>query len=273
MSEETVQQDQTDRVSIKSPVEELKNPADFSKWKYVLGMHFGSMKSMDDIFDKEVTITTNEETGKVVVIETDSGHNVHAKKLKGYLRAEKAMKGTVVKSLGRKYAIQLINIERFQDMWEKVEEIVLGEQTTMLVRLTEKLYGLKWRGNLNDLLEYFLGIVQEYKNLRGRLSETELANLLLRVLPQEYSNFLAVLRQEAVKENNGLFKLEEVIQSLRISATEITGSKRRRDPNPRTPKKEGGNKRGYSGTSTKKNRFSHIKCRNCGKYGHFADHC
>ena len=47
----------------------------------------------------------------------------------------------------------------------KVEEVVLGEQTTLLVKLTEKLYGLKWLGSLTDLLEYFSGIVQECRNL------------------------------------------------------------------------------------------------------------
>ena len=87
-----------------------------------------------------------------------------------------------------------MNIERFQEMWEKVEVIVLGEQTTFLVELTEKHYGFKWLGSLTDLPEYFLGIVQEYRNLAGKLSDTELASLLLRVLPQRFSNFCAVLR-------------------------------------------------------------------------------
>ena len=87
-----------DKVSIKSPMKQLTNPSDFTKGKYVLGMHFGSMKSMDEVFEKDVTIIYDEEERKVKVVDSETGDRVHPKKVKPYLRAEKAMKGTIIKS-------------------------------------------------------------------------------------------------------------------------------------------------------------------------------
>ena len=77
------------------------------------------------------------------------------------------MKGVLMKSLDWQYAVQLMNIEQFTEQWTRVEEIVLGEQTTNKVRLTEEIYSLKWHGNLEDLLERFLSTVQEYKSVGG----------------------------------------------------------------------------------------------------------
>ena len=81
-----------DRVWIKSPVEELTNPSDFTKWKYVLGMHFGSMKSMDEVFEKDVTIIYDEEERKVKVVDSETGDSVHPRKIKPYL-SRKSIEG------------------------------------------------------------------------------------------------------------------------------------------------------------------------------------
>ena len=78
--------------------------------------------------------------------------------------------------------------------------MVLDEQTTLLVSLTVKLYGIKWSGKLNDLLEYLSGTAQECKNQVIKPSETELTNLLLRAQPKGFVIFSALLPRVAVKD-------------------------------------------------------------------------
>ena len=190
------------------------------------------------------------------------------------------MKGVLVKSVHRRYAVQLVNLERFVQQWQKVEEIILGEKTTRLDQLTEKLHSMRWRGQLGQLLDHFNGLVQEYRQLGGELSETELCNALLRTLPSNYSQFVAVLRREERLHQEGRFEVEELLSSLRAAQVDMRERSK--------PKGTNQNRRGGFGKRSEqrvalalpkerrtrtKQRQPGGKCFVCGKEGHFARNC
>ena len=76
------------------------------------------------------------------------------------------------------------------------------------------------------MMEYFSGLMPQYGTLNGRLVDTELGNMLLRNLPPHYNVYKAVLRREAIKENDGKFKLGNLIVEVKISDVEAFSGRR-----------------------------------------------
>ena len=77
------------------------------------------------------------------------------------------------------------------------------------------------------MIEYFSGLVPQYGTLNGRLSDTELGNMLLKNSPPHYNTYKTVVRREAIKENDGKFELENLIVDGKISDAEAFTSGRR----------------------------------------------
>ena len=91
-------------------------------------MDFQSQQMCKDLFDKKVVITAREKVVDAL------GTKLEAKKEEAYIRVEAAMKALLIKSLDRKFSLQLLNLERFVEQWAALEDNVLGEKTTYWVR-------------------------------------------------------------------------------------------------------------------------------------------
>ena len=126
------------------------------------------------------------------------------------------MKALLVKSLHRKFALQIIFLTKFQEMWTKLEEVILGEKSTRLVQVTSKIRRVQWRGDLTTFLGYYEGLVQVYRLFGGKLSDTELVNVLLDALPSLYDPYTMILRKDAAEKSNSEFDLDELMKVQKI---------------------------------------------------------
>lgn len=104
---------------------------------------------------------------------------------KKYLNVESKMKALLIKSVKSKIGKQLVGFERFTDQWSMLDEIINGEKGTRLMILNQKLQSVKWTKSLKKTLDYFLGLVQEYRSLDGNLTDTEITQYLFNVLPKD----------------------------------------------------------------------------------------
>ena len=199
-----------------------------------------------------------------------------------------AMKALLIKSLDKKFALPLINTKRFVDQWVQLRTIIMGENTTRLVIITEKIRNVRYRGNLTKMLQYFQGLIQEYKMLNGTLSDTELANILLQALPPKYATYKLILRKESIEKNDGKFNLAEVIKLLSISEVEIRNE--RNDKHKKYSKDKFERKNRYHKFNEEKNKkpfkknskegfvkkekdLSLVRCYKCQEFGHYANKC
>ena len=192
----------------------LEKESDYTTWRYVMEMNYTTNAKSKNLFK----IGTRDRVTDHLNVQL-SQHDTEE-----FLRLEAAMKGLLVKSLAQKFAVQVVGLDRFVDQWERVENICVGEKTTRLVLITQKLRNMKWKGSLTQLLTFFNGLVEEYKMLSGNLSETELTNILLDVLPDKYANFKLLLRKESLV-NNGTFELKNVLKLLRLTELDLSGKR------------------------------------------------
>ena len=268
----------------------LKNESGFATWKYLMEKNYRSHALSREVFDKQIVITDR----KVVDV---VGAAVSTEKEAQYRRVEASMQALLVKSLDKKFALQLLNLQRFVEQWATLEEAVRGEKTTRLVVLTTQLRGLKWRGSVQQLLTHFNGLVQEYQQLGGKLAETELTNLLLDALPEQYATYKLILRKESVEENGSEFNLAKVMKLLRLSTVEFAqkssgtkdqkhgsntnsthrnrtrpgGFNRNRSTNHPNRKPTGFKPNGKQPTNS--NKPGEVVCYECGQSGHYARKC
>ena len=205
----------SERESSKDLVELLNGPADFSRWKYLIVNKFLEEDETEDIFRKKVIIT--EEEGEEVV--TKNGAPVRPVIAKKYIRAERKMNSYLVKKVNPTFSRQFHGLKRFHQMWKAVDETVNGQKDTKLTEIRSNLLRMEYRNNnLESLLNYFGGLVADYRALEGQMKEEELVMMLLDALPEKFAPTVIQIRREAIRDNAGKLKIAETIRDLRIAA-------------------------------------------------------
>jgi len=261
--------------------EVLKKESDFTTWKYLMELNYKTNEQMRKIYEKEVVFNSSGSPRTVV------GDALTAEEVTEIKRTEALMKAWLVSCLDQKYAIQLINEERFTSQWMKLNEMVIGETTTRLVVLSTKLRQVRWNGSMTNLLEHYMGLVQEYQQLNGTLGDTELANILLDALPEKFATYKLMLRKESIVENEGSFELSHVIKMLRITEIEFKSTHQQKDKQSKAHQKE--SRKNVSKDSSKKEKSElkkakkkkqrqkknekTDKCYLCDEIGHWATNC
>ena len=137
------------------------------------------------------------------------------------------------------------------------------------------------------MFTYIRGLLNKYKNLKGNLSDHQLARKIVSIFPENliFTPVKLLLKKEA-KENGNCYKLESVVQELEEAAKATSKRSLRLSENHRKPKTT------FTQTVSKKKLVRrncgelghpHYKCRNpkkngvfcyfCGADGHKADVC
>ena len=83
-------------------------------------MKFASIACAQEIFNGTVEMYTNTQ-GTIQAKRPGGGSNVNG--FKFYVRTEAAMNALLIKSLDKRFALPLMNIDRFTDQWAKLQEI------------------------------------------------------------------------------------------------------------------------------------------------------
>ena len=203
----------------------LEGPKQWNTFKFLLEGYFTTNDYMDEIYAGEVKIISRTEG---LEARAKSATEAHADSVK-YVRAEKRMMAMIVRCLDVRYANQLLTCTRYTEMWAALEEIVVGERSARCLEVRNLLMAAEWRGNLGELLTYFQNLVVDYKQLGGTLDDTELTQILFRVLPEQFSSYKLMLRREAQSSKNGKFNLNDVISDLRFSVVDIPNDPKKKN--------------------------------------------
>ena len=244
--------ERTDRVpQVKAPAFRLSKKQDFLTWKYTMTLHYKSDSETEKIFSGTV------------------GYNARANRTEKeeFLRLENRMKLDLLRSVSSKFGNKLIVLDRWMDQWKLVEKLALGDKAAQLQVLTNKLHTLTW-SKLDKVVDTFRETVASYKTYGGKMSDTQLAEYLLRVLPPTYDAYVLQLRHHAALHAEGEFELEKLISDLQLGAAQLTrGTK------------------GQSGTTREKRaqksmhktkpveKKKGVKCWTCGQTGHTKREC
>ena len=210
--------------SHRRPADRLVKASDYGRWKYLIKNHFRVSPKKHAIYTGKGVI--EESNGSLTAIRVSDNHEFSPQTVEEYLVAEVEMNSVVIDCLSPNLGNQLMDIERFVVLWERVEIVVLGERSTRLLELTNRLYKMTWKNSMKNLISHFQSIYSEYQLLGGTLSETEICNMVLRVLPKQYKSFVAVLRRESVLHNNNQLQVKKLIKDLQISVSELDEPKR-----------------------------------------------
>ena len=278
----------------KKPAPELDNPSDFNRWKFLLTGYFETTDLYDEIFDGSVVIVRTGSTVKAKR-KTDTAQ-MGASEAKEYIRAERRMRNVVVRCLSSKYANQVLALDSFKKVWEHVSEVVVGESSAKLNEITNLMYSMRLQTTLTQLITYFRNLYADYRSLDGAMTDTELCGLLIRCLPKEFASYVALVKRDAIRKNNGVLTLDvnEFTQDLLAAAHDLLPAKT--NGNEIKDSKNSKNQK-YQGIM-KKETFNKIKtepagrmqtfatrgptfeaaghvrpCSNCGIIGHWAREC
>ena len=181
---------------------ELSSASEFGRWKKLMENYFKVHPKMRTIYEGKISFTNSEDG--LVLSWTSNGNSLSTTAQQQYIDEELQMNSLVLSRVAAKFSDQLFEIERFSELWARVEETVLGEKSSRLLHATNKLYELRWSGSMYKYIEYFQKIEAKYKALGGSLSDHELAEIVLRQLPSSYNGYVAILRREcAYSESKG----------------------------------------------------------------------
>ena len=102
----------------KRPAPELKNPADYTTWKYLMMNFFKVDDEMQQIFQEKVIL---KEVDGITLASKDNGETfLNENQGKKFVKAEIKMCSLVIRCIKKEYAEQLTDTPRFIDMWKKV---------------------------------------------------------------------------------------------------------------------------------------------------------
>ena len=210
----------------KDEIFKLTKPDEYQQWRYLHKQTWSLDPKKEDILK-----------GVIDMGDRDVMLAIHGNTEKAYLIAEKKMKIAVVKTVSSNYEKLILHQERFVEMWQTLEDEVLGERKTRLINLTTKIRNLEWRGSLKKLLSVFNDLVSEYRRMNGSWTDGNLADELIRALPEEFDQYVLQLRRELKRARRDHFYLKDLVQDLELGDTQLSVSKSRRSKKEKEKKK------------------------------------
>ena len=132
-----------------------------------------------------------------------------------------------MRCLSSKYANQVLALDSFKKVWEHVSEVVVGESSAKLNEITNLMYSMRLQTTLTQLITYFRNLYADYRSLDGAMTDTELCGLLIRCLPKEFASYVALVKRDAIRKNNGVLTLDvnEFTQDLLAAAHDLLPAK------------------------------------------------
>ena len=191
----------------------LTCPEDYHQWSYLLKQHWGLDDRKHEILTGEMDMEGIEFMG------------LNANLKKAYYNAETKMKIEVVKTLSKEYSRLVLNQERFVIMWQTLEKAVVGEKRTRLLALTRQIRRLEWKENMKKLVTKFKELTEEYRLLSGTLSDGDLAEELVAIIPQEYAHVEYTLRRVRSQQGTNLLDLTELMDESLVADLQLKHKK------------------------------------------------
>ena len=229
---------------------DLRNPAEFKKWKNWF-QHYLYSKGL------EVHLTG-----------TRPPPESQAEERKTFLRSRAQVMAVMFKCIDSKFNNLIIGKQTPEAVLKTLEITFNASKFQELEVLEKKFESLKFSNDPNKLYPYVRGLVNKYRDLAGKLSDHHLSKKLLNVIP-ETNYFIPVklqLMQEA-KLNDGEYIIDDVIEKLAETHHSIKYRTNREER--RTNFKPNNGIKAAFKTSSKP--FG--VCKNCGQKGHFAKYC
>lgn len=243
----------------------LKDPKDFNQWKYILENKWALDEKKESLLK-----------GEVIPEDSEAWTTLAWKSKEVYKRKELEMKVEVIESLSSSYSRLVMDKKRFIDLWTELEKQVVGETRVRVARINAKLRSMEWRGSMKKLCTHFKEVSTEYLLLKGSLSESDLVEELLAVIPHEYNYVEHSLRTNARRNGITNLKMDEVIEELLTAEANAKGKKKifRRDQKPSHFKKRFPNRKDRrKGEIAQSAHENHEPCEHCGKSNHKSEDC
>ena len=178
----------------------LETPDQWSRWSHIMKLHFQNVEA----------------NGVWLMVQEWNPQNQRVKK--NYLRMGYGVMAEMLKCLGRRYAGMVKNANSPKEMWERLERHIQGNTHYALDRVGSKLDSLRIRrgGDMERHVGTFRELIEEYKDLGGKLEDHELALKMLRSISSERAvkGLVSQIRRDAVKYHEGILDLEEVIEEI-----------------------------------------------------------
>ena len=243
--------------------DKLETSEDYMVWSYVMKSNFEAHELTLDNFNGSVTVRSQ---GAGLTVRRGQVR-LEDEERTGYIRAEAAMKGYVIKSVSKQIAVQLLSFSRFTEVWEALETQMVGDRTARLCAVSSRIKKATWMGSLDATVQHYMNLVTEYGLLlNGELSETELCLTFLELLPPEYQTMKTMLRKDSISQNDGDMELANIIKWLQVAGIDI--AKNRRNPRRQNESSKGGSNSPRSGGINRS-----IRCYHCQGNGHVKRDC
>ena len=194
----------------------LKKAKQYEKWKKLLLMKWERDNRKMEIFNGEV------------IMESIEASELHGNTVAAYKRAELSMKEDVIANLCTEYANDILEVDDFVDMWDRLAATVKGEKSVRFEKVKRDLRYMKLKGLEKTGKKWKLNAL-EYKRNGGNWSNNELVEELFKLLPSVYDNTILYLRRELQHSDEDQFHFDNVLEELKLAEIQFEKSRKKKE--------------------------------------------